>query len=361
MRVVGEPSARVPLPNDVPANDGPVIETVGASTIFAPQPPIEWTLPSLRIAPGAATMIAGTSFAGKTVLAQSIAMSKASGRDLWQLFPVTQSRVIHVDGEQGQRVTFERYQRLARAMGIDPGELEGMLEVALFPSVRLDSRGALDAYLSLCDGVGLIILDSLKAMTPTLEENSSDIRSALDMLAEVSERTGVTVIVIDHLRKASQGDLEGQTSERLRGSSAKKDALQTLFFVSGADPKGPKRVTCEKERVYGDPIAPFGFRIEDVADGHDPRWGLRVVHLDAEQMASAPDAKSSAKLAKDADRILAYMQAHSPFSGNKAALAAAIGMRTNDFYPAFSTLIADGKTVVNSDKKGAVTISTKAA
>ena len=76
-----------PRANDVGDDDGEAdalideneITTIGVSDIFAPLAPIEWCIEGLALAPGAAACLAGYGFAGKTLTAQEIAVSKASG------------------------------------------------------------------------------------------------------------------------------------------------------------------------------------------------------------------------------------------------------------------------------------------
>ena len=69
----------------------------------------------------------------------------------------------------------------------------------------------------------------------------------------------------------------------VRGSSAIYDACASVFVVS-AKKNEPTRVQHEKDRIRGSLIADFGLRFENVPIGHDPRAGLRVVHLEPEQL-----------------------------------------------------------------------------
>jgi len=97
---------------------------------------------------------------------------------------------------------------------------------------------------------------------------------------------------------------ESSPGDRLRGSNAKAQAVQGLFIFSG-EKKGPQRIDHEKERVYGDTVDSFGFRVEDVAHAGDPRWGLRLVHVelaeleafDHEREAGSPKAVRAAERA----------------------------------------------------------------
>ena len=321
------------------------IEWAGADEIFTPLPPVVLTVPALKIAAGAPTAIAGSSFSGKTNLAQHLALIKALGARLFGIFDVEQGNVGHVDGEQGRRITYERYQRMLRAIGAEPGDLAGKLMATIFPEVRLDSRDAVDVYARAVDGLSMCIMDSLKALTPTLDENTGEVRRALDLVGAISEKTGTAFVFIDHLRKSGSGDPDAPAGERLRGHSSKKDALQSLILISGVT-GGPKRVEQDKERLYGLPFEPFGFLIEDVAKDGDPRWGLKLVHLDREQLNARPDAQGGAQHAKTMHRIEAFLVANNPFPGSPSSLVSRMKMNRNAFYAALAELVGRGHVVV---------------
>lgn len=325
----------------------PGIEWCGASEIFKPLPPVPWTIRPLNIAPGAPTTIAGSSFVGKTIFVQHVALTKAMGGRLFGLYRIEQGRVGHIDGEQGKRITFERYQRLARGIGAEQQDFEGNLVATIFPEVRLDSVGAVDVFARAVDGLALCIMDSLKALTPTLDENSGEIRRALDLAAAISEKTGTAFVFIDHLRKSGSGDPDAPAGERLRGHSSKKDALQSLILISGAT-GGPKRVEQDKERVHGVPFDPFGFLIEDVVKDADPRWGLKLVHLDREQLSARPDAQGGEQHAKAVQRIETFLVSNNPFHGSRSALSTQIRMNRNGFFAALSVLEGRGHVVVKN-------------
>ncbi|MBK8943133.1 MAG: AAA family ATPase [Polyangiaceae bacterium] len=192
---------------------GPMVETkpdlalADVDALFAPLPPVPWLVQSLDMCPGAPTLFAGYGFSGKTIAAQSLALSVAAGGPVWGSVSLARrGRVIHVDYEQGLRLTAERYQRLARARDITADELRGRLAVAALPAMHLSAAGAIDAYSRACEGAALLIVDSLRACAPDLDENSSEVRRLLDALLAVSERTGVVPLVIHHARKPRDDD-----------------------------------------------------------------------------------------------------------------------------------------------------------
>lgn len=265
-----------------PANDGgPWLST---DRIFSPLPPPAFVVPELQIGPGRASCLAAYAGAGKTLAAQSLALAVASDRPIWGWFrhrgPM---RVRHADQDQGAG-TLRRYQRLARGMGIDPGELAGRLEVSSFPDMYLVDTPD-DVWLRASEGIGLMILDALRGFTPGVEENDSQIQHLLMRLAKFSEVTGCAYLIAHHFGKPQQG--AKPELERLRGSSGIGAALGSVFVLTGERGE-PKTITHVKSHpeASGGLVDDFALAIEDVAsdDGADLHWGLRVTHKSTEQV-----------------------------------------------------------------------------
>jgi hypothetical protein len=270
-------SDRVPLgyllPKSGPAPTGP-IRILGVADIFAPLPPVPWLVQALGLAPGAPTMIAGYGFSAKTMAAQSLAVAIALGKpDVWG-FPVSGGprSVLHLDYEQGERLTRDRYQRLVRGFGATPADLGDRLGFASLPQFYLDNPDAEAILTGLCAGKALLIVDSLRAAAPSVEENSSDARKTLDMLTRVSEATECAVLVLHHARKPSESQ-SGGAKMAIRGSGAHFDACSSVLVFVGE--KGqPTKVSHEKERISGILTDDFSLTVEDV-EGN----GVRVVRV----------------------------------------------------------------------------------
>ncbi|MBM11771.1 MAG: hypothetical protein CL759_06820 [Chloroflexi bacterium] len=250
-------------------------QVVGAEALFAELPPVPWVVQELELAPGAVSMVAGYGFSGKTIAMQSLALSVASGSRVWGRFDVGEAgRVVHLDYEQGSRLTSERYQRLARAMRLGPDNLAERLDVAFMPEMYLDTPSAEDSLTSLCEGAKLCIVDSFRASAPSAEENDSGaVRLVLDKCTRVSERTGCTFVMIHHARKPSDS-ASGKFA--IRGSSAVFDACQSVL-VFGGEKGRPITVEHHKARISGNLCDDFVLEVSDVNE----RWGLRIVASDA--------------------------------------------------------------------------------
>ncbi len=310
---------------------------LSVADIFAPLPPVPWLLQALDMAPGAPVLVAGYGFSGKTVMAQALALAVASGADTWGGFSVRPGRVLHLDYEQGAYLTRSRYQRLAAAGGIDPRSLDGRLVLAPMPGWYLDGDTD-DECARLAEGFDLVIVDSFRAACPRTDENSSDARVPLDRLTRISEKTGVTTLVIHHARKPSQ-NAAGGARMSVRGSGALYDACGSVLVFSGE--KGePVTVEHEKARISGRPHDAFQLWIEDVEVAGDPRGGLRVSAL-----ATPPPASQSAsqRLQELQAAVLEHVEAQGGTCGGINIITKHLGARKVDVKDAVSELVREGR------------------
>ena len=308
--------------------------------IFAPLGDVPWLVEGLGIAPGAPTLIAGYGFSRKTLAVQSMALAVASGVDVWGVFRGRKGRVRHIDHEQGGHLSRERYQRLARAMRLDPRGVP--LELSVHPSTYLDSACAESEYMRAADGCALVIVDSLRAAAPSADENSSEIRRHLDLLGRVSERTGACFLVVHHAAKPQEGR-SGRYS--IRGSSALFDACSTVF-VFAAEKGEPTVVAREKDRLRGGDMEGFGLAADDVEQDGDRKWGLLVRHLEPEQLAAAKAARDQRANAAATEKLRTQLVAIGRFEGSKNALLERVGGGDRTvFFSALTTLELSGELV----------------
>jgi hypothetical protein len=326
--------------------------------VASPLPVVKWTLEALGIAPGAPTIIGGAGGGGKTMALQAMIVAIASGRKVWGQFNVEQGRAIHIDYEQGDRITRERYQRIANVMGVDllslPSDSFGL---AVLPRYCMKPDQATeDTIVRVCTGARVAVIDAFRGAFPEARENDSDVRKHLDMLQHASERTGCTMIVIAHSRKAVEGD---DVRSALRGSSALFDAAQTVYMLDGENGK-PTRVHNTKDRVVGGINGKlretFGIQINDVegVSDHrlDRRWGLDVSYLSTPEVQAAymqaeaanddTFAASADRLITAANRIIAHLQA-SPEGVTLVEIRAFCNITSSDAIAVMTGLVRDGK------------------
>lgn len=315
-----------------------LLEPVSVEELLAPLSDVPWLVPDLGICPGAPVLLAGYGYAGKTIAAQSFAVAVASGTRAFARFFCRQGRVVHLDYEQGKRLTVERYQRLARAAGVYLAEIADSLDVIVHPSLYLDSAAPEDALVRACTGAVLCIVDSLRACAPSLDENSSDMRRPLDMLARVSERTGCVFLVLHHARKPSKQDPPG-ARYAIRGSAALFDACGSVFVLAGE--KGePARMSHEKDRARGRPAEDFCLVVSDVTINGIERAGLAMTYQTAQQ-AGGRESSPKAELEALYARTLAAVEANPGVAG-KAVLARLMRTREADIKVAIDELTVRG-------------------
>lgn len=327
----------------------PVLEGVD---LGAPLPELPWLVPTLGIAPGPPVMVAGSGYSRKTLALQSLAVSVAAGKPAWGVYSVRQGAVLHIDYEQGRRVTVERYQRLARAMGVDLARMP--LQVAVSPDMHLDAPGAEATLSRACKGKALVLIDSFRASCPTADENSSEMRQHLDMLGRVSERTAASILVIHHAKKPTK-EQPGGDKFSIRGSGALFEACGGVFIFSG-EKGNPTTVHHEKERNRGQTVEDFGIDAVDVDEPEtgQPGWGLRIVHLEGEQLAEAAAGRvgdRSSRIAECVGRVLGVL-ATSP-GMSKREIRAAVKGDCVAVDTALDQLIRTQKIENRGDRRGA--------
>lgn len=310
--------------------------------IFARLDPIAYAVRGLDLCPGAPAMVAGYGFSGKTVALQSAALAIATGQRVWGTFEAKRGRVLHVDYEQGQRLTRERYQRLAAGLTVGPSDIGDRLTLVSMPQIYLDGA-SVETLCKLFDGYDLVIIDSLRAACPTLEENDSSIRCVLDNLTRASERTGCTVIVIHHARKPQQ-NASGGAKMAIRGSGALFDACSSVL-VFEAERGEVTRVSHEKARNSGRLTEDFEIRISDLADDCLP--GLLVEASAAPDRAVAADAREvasrKARMGAVVEEVRAYMREAGEVRGGQGPIATKLGRKKADVGEAIAVLVEAGE------------------
>lgn len=337
------------MPIEPPETTTPVDETnsrevwgwLSAAEVAEPLAPVSWLCNGLRLAPGAAVCFAGYGYSRKTLAAQALAFAVMAKRHAFGVFSVEQGLVVHLDYEQGRRLTSERYQRMARADGVTMAGLGNVLRLACLPPIYIDTDGVEDSLMRLCDGARLLVVDSLRAAAPSADESSSEVRRYIDVLTRISERTGATSIFIHHARKPQQEGSGGGARMAIRGSSAIFDACSSVFVFTG-EKGAPTRVQHEKDRIIGTTLEDFGIDSQDVEIGSDPRGGLRVVHLNKEQLDREPERRRS-DFDELIEKVLNAVRTHP--NDSKNVLCAQMGVARSSFYAAFEKLETERRVI----------------
>lgn len=209
-------------------------------------PDVGWIVKDLHIGPGRPGQIQGFGGSGKSWVAMALALSVAAGVPFLGKYPVRQCKVAYVSHELGSRATASRFRRLANGMLLEPSQLEGQLQLSVFPKIYLNSPDAEEWYRKELAGVGLCIIDSFRRAVPGIDENDSRISVHLDMLAHLNDEIKTVFQTVMHSGKAvlnpdkSDGSKKKDERGSGRGSSAIEDASSTIWKIEG-NGAGPRR------------------------------------------------------------------------------------------------------------------------
>lgn len=312
-----------------------------AHDLAAPLPPVEWLCDGYALPRACYALIAGESYSGKSLWITDLALAIAAGRDAVGLFRASQGKVLWLDYDgQGERITRTRLQRMARARGYELASLGENFGYVWLPDARLDDPNALDTFCRLFEGVSFAVIDSWRGAAPNTEEKDRGaVQKVGNTLMRVIEKTGVTPMIVDHtVKPAREGKNDRSAMHDIHGSSAKAELAQWVVMFEKTKDK-PVKVIHTKERMEARTMAPFGLRYEDIERDGDLRWGLRVVHLDREQMEDeGPMGVLKAKV------LEAVSRAPSPMK-DIAEIYARVGGRKQAVYLVVHELLGSGRLV----------------
>jgi hypothetical protein len=341
---------------------GTLVLCLTADEFFAAESPAKLVVPALGICPGPPTGIVGQTYVGKTITGLSLGLSVALGRPLWGTWSVQQGPWLHMDYEQGRRHTKKRIHRLARAFGISDEQLrgritDGTIRIAVFPDLRLTTVNATDHFRRAFEGVRIVTCDSLRMMLGAVDENSSQVRSLMGSITTASDASEAAVSLIHHAGKTPNEGSQRTRKEQARGSSAIVDEFQSMFVLTKKKGDEVTLVTHEKDRELGEAVADFGLRIEDVPAEEDMKWGLRVVHVDREQMKPKGE-NSGAKFLKAMATARTCIRDNPGIAGAEA-VAERVGVRAQTIRAAVKQIVADGEVVSRKAPRGGVRLYLK--
>jgi len=317
-------------------------EPHGIADFLAPRPPIDWFCLPLCMGPGFPIVFCGYGYSGKSAAAQSLVVQSSAGVPIWGMFGVERPlRWLHLDYEQGTRLTDERYERLIRGYDLAPQDIAG-IESRSLPEKYI-TQGSERELVDLTKGFDGLLLDSWLASSPGIDENDSSARWLTDMLRRVGEKNELVPLILDHARKDAK-DQTGGAGQSMRGSSAKFDSASTILIFAGAGKRGTTNVatvTGVKARETGREIEPFELEISDVPIGANPRAGLVV---EAKSLLRAPESQSE-RVRDMQQKILEALREHGPVP-SKHALRELIGGRMESVVGCLDLLLATGKVEV---------------
>lgn len=332
----------------------PTFEILYAPKLAEPLPPVEWLCHGYSLPRGCYSVVAGESYAGKSLWVTDLALAIAAGKAAMGLYGAQQGRVLWVDYDgQGERITRTRLQRMARARGYELAGLGDQFGYVWMPDTKLDSKGAQDKFSALLKDVAFVVVDSWRGACPdTDEKDRGQCQRVGDTVMKIIKRTGATMMLIDHTTKPSR---DGQKSSRsamhdIHGSTAKTEMAQWVAIFEAHEGK-PVKVLHTKERAEARKMAPFWLQYEDIQRDGDMRWGLCVNHLDREQLPNSDDHVEAAK-----KKVLALAnRVRRPLS-SRNEICERIGGRKATVLVAISELIEERKLIPTTADDGPFSI-----
>jgi hypothetical protein len=246
----------------------PKVEIIDAAGIWAPlEEPKYVVAPIIRA--GSLTEIVAYGGSGKSWIGADLVLSVAAGVPWLERYDTTQGGALYLDYENGKYEMQRRMQAIACARSL-PTPVKGTALVTM-PSLYTNDASFESQVMPLADGRALIVIDTWKAASPGIDENSSDMRYGLDALRRAGEKTGCAFGVLLHSKKVTGSQLQIDAREAGRGSSAIYDAADTVLHIAYEQGK-PLLVVQTKSRM-GRTIDPFQVTIEDLDGG---AGGVRV-------------------------------------------------------------------------------------
>ena len=238
----------------------------------------------LGIGPGRPTILCGEGGSRKGWLSMAMLLCGAADRDLFGHPFSPGMRGVYFDWEQTLYETKKRFQLLARGFGIDLASLGSRLGYMWIPVGSLAKESARDDMCRRVEGFDLAVIDSTRASTVGIKENSEEASYAGQTLTTVSERTGCSFMMLDH---TGLPDAMGQRQRQhaIRGHSSKRDISSTLLVMSTK--KGEATlVTCERcqGKAQEEWAEPFKFSLARTQNG-----GITLVECPVEESASVDD------------------------------------------------------------------------
>jgi hypothetical protein len=202
-------------------------------------PPVPYVVDPLLVE-GCVTMLAGREGQGKSMFSLAVASAIGHGARVAG-FACRPGRTLVVDAENGQREAHRR----VRGLSVKPGTLVYVEAVGF--SLGTDIR--LLAELVDEHAPTVLVLDSLRSLSPGLDENDSrPVEAVLRPVSRLAQDKGLPVLLLHHA---------GKSGVEYRGSTAIGAAVEIGFTLSrhedDPEKRTRRRLACWKCRPAPEP------------------------------------------------------------------------------------------------------------
>jgi KaiC/GvpD/RAD55 family RecA-like ATPase len=218
--------------------DSPIRFLDVASMAATTPPSVPWLAPPI-LPRAALTALYAPGGDGKSLLSMALAAAIAHGGELAGI-ECKHGVTIYLDAENGEWEIHRRVHTLGLpASGVRMADAGG-----------LDLRRHLEQVQALVreDRPDLLILDSLRSLTPGMDENDTKQTAAvLDPLRQLAHESSTAILLIHHANKAGRD---------FRGASSIRDSVDVLWHLGrhDDDPDSRRRfLSCRKMRVAAEP------------------------------------------------------------------------------------------------------------
>ena len=211
--------------------------------LATPPPPVPWIVEPI-LARGCVTMLAGREGRGKSMLALALAAAVGRATSLIDVAGMSiglSGHVLYVDAENGEREAHRR----VHGLSVEAGSLT-YVEANAF-----DLKAHLDELEQLVRGrlPKVLVLDSLRSLTPGLDENDSlQAEAMLRPIVRLTQQLDIATLLLHHASRQSG---------EYRGSTAIGAAVELGFTLSRIDDDpmaaSRRKLACWKSRPAAEP------------------------------------------------------------------------------------------------------------
>lgn len=241
---------------------------------LAERPPLP-TLVKTLIPLGYVGEFHGESNIGKSIITAQLMMCVASGRPAFpgeenRGYETTQSPVMLVELDEGERLVDDQFRMLGLGMGLSKEELEALplyyhvLAAEEFSAINKLDMEALEAEVTKY-GIKLLVMDTLVDISGGIDESSSDMAMVMRKLRQFAEKNGCTIVVNHHDRK-NNGVGPVSPGSRSRGSTSIMGKMDFAYNVTSTPDGSKLTITASKYR-FG-PKFKFHVRLNFITDAN---------------------------------------------------------------------------------------------
>jgi putative DNA primase/helicase len=324
---------------------GRVLDCVPLSEIEPEE--VEW-LWRARIPRGKVTLLVGDPGGGKSYATLAIAGSVTSGTTLPDDDEKrTPRRVLMWNGEDGLEDTIRPRAEKAGVCLERLRVIRGTLDEDKKPRpFGLTDLQLVAQELERLGDVAMVVVDPIASLLAgTDSHRDTEVRSALQPLADLARLYRVAVLVVMHLRKA-----EAERAVYRIGGSIGFVGLARSVLLAGVDPESGRRAITPIKSSLCAPPPPIEYSIDEKGIW---RWGDIAKELTAEHLLRAPARQRQSEALDEAQAFLEEMLSSGPCPSREVeAEAKKRGISESTLKRARETLGVDSKRVGGAGKNG---------